>query len=82
MLDLIGLAAGVLTTVAFVPQVLKVWRTRSARDLSLAMYLVFTTGVALWLLYGILIDSRPLVVANAVTFVLALFILVMKLRHG
>ena len=82
MLDLIGLAAGFLTTVAFVPQVLKVWKTRSARDLSLAMYLVFTTGVALWLLYGILIDSRPLVVANAVTFVLALFILVMKLRHG
>jgi MtN3 and saliva related transmembrane protein len=82
MLDLLGIVAGTLTTLAFVPQVLMVWRTKSAKDISLAMYLAFTSGVALWLLYGVLIGSLPLVLANGVTLVLALLILVMKLRGG
>lgn len=72
------LAAG-CTTLAFLPQVLKVWRTRSARDISLAMYVVFCAGVGLWLAYGILIGSRPLLTANGVTFALAASVLVMKL---
>ena len=75
----IGLVAGVLTTLAFVPQVIRVWRTRSARDLSLASFAIFTAGVALWLLYGVAIDALPVIVANAVTLVLAAAILVMKL---
>ncbi|MBS1215383.1 MAG: hypothetical protein H6R20_357 [Proteobacteria bacterium] len=77
--DAIGIVAGVLTTLAFVPQVIRVWRTRSARDLSLASFAIFTAGVALWLLYGVAIDALPVIVANAVTLVLAAAILVMKL---
>lgn len=77
--DAIGIVAGVLTTLAFVPQVIRVWRTRSARDLSLASFAIFTAGVALWLLYGVAIDALPVIVANAATLVLAAAILVMKL---
>lgn len=77
--DAIGIVAGVLTTLAFVPQVIRVWRTRSARDLSLASFAIFTAGVALWMLYGVAIEALPVIVANAVTLVLAAAILVMKL---
>jgi MtN3 and saliva related transmembrane protein len=78
--DAIGLAAGVLTTLAFVPQVIRVWRSRSARDLSLSSFAIFTAGVALWLVYGLVVGALPVIVANAVTLVLAGAILVMKLR--
>jgi len=63
----IGIAAAVLTTSAFAPQAFKVWKTRSTRDVSLAMFLMMVTGNALWLFYGILINDLPLIVANAVT---------------
>ncbi|CAG1003826.1 Sugar transporter SemiSWEET [Methylophilaceae bacterium] len=76
--SIIGFIAATLTTIAFIPQVIKVWRTRSARDVSLGMYALFTLGVALWLLYGILIDSWPVMVANALTLVLAGAVLLMK----
>jgi MtN3 and saliva related transmembrane protein len=79
-ITLIGFAAAFCTTVAFVPQVVRTWRTRSTRDISLAMFVVMTTGVLLWLIYGLLVHDRPLVVANGITFVLSLTILVMKLR--
>ena len=78
-IDLLGLAAGTLTTCAFIPQVLRTWRTRSAQDISLVMFLLFSLGVALWIVYGVVIQSTPVIVANGVTFVLALAILVMKL---
>lgn len=78
----IGFIAAILTTVAFVPQVRKVWRTRSAKDVSLGMYTLFTLGVALWLAYGILIHSWPVILANVVTLVLAGMVLVMKLKFG
>ena len=78
----IGSLAGFLTTIAFVPQVLRVWRSRSARDLSLHTFATFTAGVALWLAYGILRDEAPIIVWNAVTLALAGTILVMKLRFG
>jgi len=77
---LLGFAAACCTTIAFVPQVVRTWRTRSTRDISLAMFVVMTTGVLLWLIYGLLVHDRPLVVANGVTFVLSMTILVMKLR--
>jgi MtN3 and saliva related transmembrane protein len=80
-LNVLGFVAGVLTTAAFIPQVLKIWRTRSARDISLGMYLVFTSGVALWLVYGIALGSLPIIVANVCTLVLALAVLLMKLRY-
>ena len=78
----IGFIAAILTTVSFVPQVLKVWRTRSAKDISLGMYSLFTLGIAAWLVYGILIDSWPVILANLATLMLAGSVLVMKLKFA
>jgi MtN3 and saliva related transmembrane protein len=77
---LLGYVAGACTTLAFVPQVVRTWRTRSARDLSLGMFVVLTAGIALWLAYGLLTRDLPVIVANGVTLVLSAAILVMKLR--
>lgn len=79
--DLLGLVAGTLTTAAFVPQVVKIWRTRSTDDISLGMFSLFNAGLLLWLGYGTLIGSVPIVVSNLVTLVLALTILFFKLRY-
>ncbi len=79
--DAIGTLAGLLTTIAFVPQVLKTWRTRSARDFSLNMLILFTIGVGLWLLYGLLLRQLPIILPNIVTLVLAAYILGVKLRE-
>lgn len=76
----IGSLAGALTTVAFWPQLQRTWKTRSADDVSLAMLLTFTTGVFLWLVYGWLLNAWPIIVTNAVTFVLTAAILFLKLR--
>ena len=73
----IGLGAAGLTTAAFLPQVIKIWRTRRTRDISFGMFLV----LCLWLVYGILRDDLPLILANAVTLVLAGTILVFKLKY-
>ena len=78
----IGFAAASLTTASFVPQAWLTFRTRDVRGISLGMYSVFTLGVALWLVYGLIVAAWPVVAANAVTLVLALSILVMKLRYG
>jgi MtN3 and saliva related transmembrane protein len=80
--DLIGGIAATLTTVSFIPQVWRVWTTRHTRDISLSMYIAFTCGVALWLLYGILLGSWPIINANAITVCLAGAVLFMKLRFG
>ena len=76
----VGLAAGFLTTIAFVPQVLQIWRTKSAKDVSLPAFLAFTLGVALWTVYGFINQELPIILWNAVTFVLAIAIVVMKLK--
>jgi MtN3 and saliva related transmembrane protein len=80
--ETIGFAAGALTTIAFVPQAWLSWKTRRTGGLSLTMYAIFTLGVALWLGYGLLIGAWPIIVANAITLALALFILVLRLRFG
>lgn len=80
--DMIGLMAATCTTVSFVPQLIRVWRLRSAREISLTMFLVFSLGVFLWLLYGILIHSLPVMLANGATLALSLAILGMKIRFG
>ena len=80
--ELIGYLAATLTTCSFVPQAWHTFRTRDVSGISLGMYSVFTTGVALWLAYGLLLEAWPVVAANAITLVLALSILVMKLRYG
>ncbi|CAN1723503.1 Sugar transporter SemiSWEET [Hyphomicrobium sp. 1Nfss2.1] len=82
MVTLLGLLAGLMTTVAFVPQVIKTWRTQATHDISLATFAIFTTGVFAWLVYGIVIRDAPLIMANAVTFVLAGTILYLKIKNG
>lgn len=77
--EIIGIVAGICTTIAFLPQVLKTWRSKSAKDLSLGMFSIFCTGVALWLTYGILIEDLPIILANGFTLVLAGSLLYFKL---
>lgn len=80
--DLIGSVAGTLTTLSFLPQVLKTYRSRSAKDISLVMFLLFSLGVFLWLLYGLSIQSMPIIISNFITLVLSLSILAMKFWFG
>ena len=80
--DLIGAVAGALTTIAFIPQVWRIWTTRSARDLSLLMYSTFTCGVALWFVYGLLLGAWPIIACNGLTLLLAGTVLAMKLKFG
>ena len=80
--DWLGSFAGFCTTIAFLPQVFKVWRSRSARDISVGMYAIFTFGIICWLVYGWILAIWPIIVANIVTLVLVAAIVVMKLRWG
>ena len=79
--DLVGTLAAVLTTISFFPQALHTFRTKDVRGISLGMYSAFTLGVALWLVYGLLLGAWPVVIANCITLALASAILVMKLRY-
>jgi MtN3 and saliva related transmembrane protein len=81
-LEWLGFLAALLTTVAFVPQAVKTLRTRDTSGISLGMYSVFTVGIACWFGYGLYLHSWPMILSNAVTFVLAAIILGLKLRHG
>jgi len=79
---IIGSVAAVLTTISLIPQLLRVWKRRSAEDVSLGMFLLFSLGVFLWFIYGILIHSSPVVTANGISFLFALAILILKLRFN
>ena len=74
--------AGLLTTVAFLPQAFKIWRSRSARDVSLAMFVCFCVGIVLWVVYGVMLGSLPVILANVATLCIAVTILVFKIRYG
>ena len=76
----IGFFAAFCTTVAFLPQAIKVYKTKSTKDISLYMFLIFTVGVLSWLIYGLIINDWPIILANAVTLILSFFILVYKLK--
>jgi MtN3 and saliva related transmembrane protein len=80
--DFVGYIAASLTTVSFVPQVVKTWKSRHAADVSLLMYCIFTAGIVLWLIYGLWTEAWPVAAANAVTLVLASAILAMKIKWG
>ncbi len=80
-IDIIGYLAALLTTFSFLVQAIQSWRTRDLSGISVGMYSMFTLGVGLWLIYGIVIDSWPLIVTNALTFLFALSILLMKLKQ-
>ena len=74
--------AGTLTTLAYLPQVKKSWRTKSADDISLGMFLLLVVGIAAWVCYGVLINSTPIILFNSLTLVEAGIILYVKVKHG
>jgi MtN3 and saliva related transmembrane protein len=80
--ELFGYLAATLTTVSFIPQVVQVWRTKHTKDISLGMYSIFTVGIAVWLVYGIMLGSMPIIIANSITILLAGSVLTMKLKYG
>lgn len=82
MSEWIGFMAAFCTTASFLPQVWRVWKTRSVNDISLGMYVLFVLGVALWLIFGLAIHSLPVILANGVTLVLAALVLIAKIRFG
>jgi len=82
VITIIGLVAGTLTTIAFLPQLTMTWKSKSAKDVSLGMFLIFCSGVALWLIYGILIDALPIILTNTATLILSGAILMLKLKYG
>lgn len=79
---LIGFSAATLTTAAFIPQAVQTFKTRHTKDISLGMYLTITIGVFLWLVYGVMLNSAPIYLANGVTLIFASMILYLKLKHG
>lgn len=80
-MNVVGSVAAVCTTISFLPQLMRVWQRKSARDISLIMFLLFSFGVGCWLVYGIGIGSAPIIAANTITLLLAMAILVLKLRY-
>lgn len=82
LVTLVGMLAGTLTTIAYVPQVVKSWRTGSTSDVSLPMFAIMVSGVMLWVIYGMFVRDIPIVAANGVTLLLAGAILILKIRNG
>ena len=81
IINYVGFFAAFCTTIAFVPQAIKVYKSKSTKDISLYMFIIFTVGVLSWLIYGIIISNLPVILANAATLALSLFILIYKLRY-
>ena len=79
--EALGMVAAVLTTASFLPQVYKTWKTKDTQSLSLTMYVCFFIGIVLWLIYGIHIDSLPMILANGITVVSTFILIVLKLKH-
>ena len=80
LVDAVGTVAALFTTLSFVPQVMQIWRSRSASSVSMPMYVIFTVGVLLWLAYGVMLVSWPIIVCNVVTLALAVSVIVMKFK--
>jgi len=81
-ITILGLIAASCTTIAFLPQVIKTIKSKHTHDISMLMYIILTTGVSLWLVYGVLIRDLPLILANGITFVFAATVLILKIIHG
>ena len=82
MILIIGTLAGVLCTISFIPQVRKIFRQKQTKDLSLVTFALLCAGVFLWLIYGLMIEELPIIISNAVIFILSLMIILQKLKHG
>jgi MtN3 and saliva related transmembrane protein len=81
-ISIIGTTGSTLTTVCQIPQLVKIWKTRHTKDLSLATYLVLSLGVAIWIVYGILLKAPPVYISNIATFILVFSIVIFKIRYG
>ncbi|NET01351.1 MAG: hypothetical protein F6K62_01610 [Sphaerospermopsis sp. SIO1G2] len=81
LITIVGLAAATLTTIAFLPQVFRTWKTKSAKDVSFVMLITFMTGLFLWLVYGIILSSLPIILANSITLFLNFIILWLKIKY-
>ena len=81
-IDLFGFLAAFLTTIAFLPQLYKTWKTKSAEDVSLIMLIFFITGLVFWIIYGLKINSIPILVANIITFIFNFSILILKITYS
>ncbi|WP_413774269.1 SemiSWEET family sugar transporter [Polaribacter sp. PL03] len=79
--EIIGLVAALLTTISFLPQVYKTWKTKDTSGLSLTMFVVFFIGIILWLIYGIYLNSLPMILANSITATSSLYLIIMKLKY-
>lgn len=79
---LVGLAAGIFTTISFLPQVIKAWKTKSTKDISIGMYIVLGLGLLLWVIYGLGINSTPIILTNAIGLLLTLLVLLLKIKYG
>jgi MtN3 and saliva related transmembrane protein len=82
IIETIGMLAGGCTTISMLPQMLHIWRTKSARDLSLTMFLIFGCGIALWIVYGIAANSPSVILANAITMIFVVSILTLAIRYN
>lgn len=79
---LIGLAAGTLTTISSLPQVIKAWKSKSTKDISIGMYTALSVGLLLWIFYGFAINSTPIIITNVISLILAVLVLLLKIKHG
>lgn len=80
-IGLLGMLAGTLTTMSFVPQVIKILRTKHTKDISLGMYVILTSGIFLWMVYGFFLEELPIILFNIITLVLCVIVLGMKIRY-
>ena len=81
-ITIVGTIAAICTTASFLPQVIKIYRTKQTKDLSLPMYVILLFGFSAWAYYGIMTKSLPIIIANGLTFLLGVYILLMKMRYG
>lgn len=81
LINIVGLLAATLTTISFLPQVIKIVKTKHTKDISLLMYIIFTSGVLLWLFYGILLKEPPIIIGNGITLILVMIVLIFKIRY-
>jgi MtN3 and saliva related transmembrane protein len=81
MIEILGYISATITTIAFLPQLIKTFKTKSAKDVSMGMFVLFTTGVFLWIIYGILTNTMPVLIANAVIFCLSITQIILKIKY-
>ena len=81
IIDILGYVSATFTTIAFLPQIIKTIKTKSAKDVSMGMFVFFTTGVFLWIIYGVLTNTMPLIIANSVIFCLSLIQIILKIKY-